>query len=72
MATQGEQRSDGIEPMTPKFRNSPFKLDYLTQPTALMDLGLDINQAKAAARVKDTDKIFLIAYPHFNVNGELC
>ena len=34
-----------------------------------MDMGLDINKFDAAARARPTDERFVIAYPHFNVNG---
>eukprot|EP00803_Ostreobium_quekettii_P010762 evm.model.scf_1809.2 EVM.evm.TU.scf_1809.2 scf_1809:10936-14172(+) len=71
LATEGNQDNEGQEPMAPRFRGVRFQLDYLTQPTGLMDIGLDLNQSKASARVKDSDKLFVIAYPHFNVNEML-
>ncbi|KAK9814690.1 hypothetical protein WJX72_009846 [[Myrmecia] bisecta] len=45
-----------------------FNLDYLTKPTGLLDLGIDINKFNLATRAQATDDLFIIAYPHFNVN----
>lgn len=51
------------------FEGTSFKLDYLTNPSGLEDIGFS-RKVKLAGRVKPTDEIFVIAYPYFNVNGE--
>jgi len=52
----------------PTFRDSPFQLDFLTQPTPLLELGIDTG-ANVCTRVQRTDELFIAAYPSFNVNG---
>jgi hypothetical protein len=52
----------------PTFRDSPFQLDFLTQPTPLLELGIDTG-ANVCTRVQPTDEVFIAAYPSFNVNG---
>lgn len=52
------------------FGASLFKLDYLTKPSLFEDFGF-ITKVKMAERVKPEDELFLIAYPYFNVNGNL-
>jgi hypothetical protein len=34
-----------------------------------MDFGIDLNKFSIADRVDANDSAFVIAYPHFNVNG---
>lgn len=53
----------------PVWDNSRFQLDYLTKPTALMDLGIDINKRKVGERVQDSDEVLIAAYPHFSPSG---
>ena len=48
--------------------SSPLRLGYLTKPSGLSDLGLG-NKSYVAERVAADDGIYVIAYPHFNVNG---
>lgn len=65
--------SKGDNDNAPRFFNTPFQLDYLTKPTGLLDLGIDIGKVNVAQKVKSTDQIIVIAYPSFNVNGKaLC
>ncbi|GMH42564.1 hypothetical protein BSKO_10483 [Bryopsis sp. KO-2023] len=64
LAVRGADGGSGI----PRFANTPFRMDFLTKPTGLMDLGIDIGKVAVADRAKDTDEAFLIAYPSFNVN----
>ncbi|GBG74443.1 hypothetical protein CBR_g18855 [Chara braunii] len=52
------------------FGGTPFQLDYLTKPSSLEDIGLG-QKLKMADRVKATDRVFVAAYPHFNVNEML-
>ena len=35
----------------------------------LMDWGIDINKFDVSTHAKESDEVFIIAYPHFNVNG---
>ncbi|KAL3691118.1 hypothetical protein R1sor_004769 [Riccia sorocarpa] len=49
------------------FAGTPFKLDYLTKPSGLNDLGLG-KKEKMADHVLPTDEVFVCAYPYFNVN----
>mmetsp|Transcript_1696 Transcript_1696/g.2404 ORF Transcript_1696/g.2404 Transcript_1696/m.2404 type:complete len:193 (-) Transcript_1696:147-725(-) len=44
------------------------KVDFLTRPTALGDLGLDPLKVEMKDRIRDEDDIFIIAYPSFNPN----
>ena len=52
------------------FDVTKFQLDYLTTPSGLLDIGIDFGKVNVASRTKDTDQMYIIAYPHFNVNGE--
>lgn len=52
------------------FGRASFKLDYLTKPSIFEDFGF-ITKVKMADRVKPEDELFLVAYPYFNVNGNL-
>eukprot|EP00854_Cymbomonas_tetramitiformis_P009226 gene9226-10931_t len=54
--TGGTWETDGT------FANSPFKLDFLTKPTALLELGIDFKE-KFNERVEATDEILIAAYP---------
>lgn len=54
------------------FGTTKFQLDYLTRPSFLHDIGLGaLDKIDASKGVTDNDKNFVIAYPHFNVGGEL-
>ena len=59
----------GSAQLTPVFETSRFQLDFLMKPTILMDIGIDINKKPISEKIKETDEIFVIAYPHFNVDG---
>lgn len=50
------------------FDGTSFKLDYLTKPNGLEDFGFG-RKVKMADRVQASDKVFVVAYPYFNVNG---
>lgn len=52
------------------FDGTSFKLDYLTKPSGLEDFGFG-RKVKMADRAQATDKVFVVAYPYFNVNGTL-
>lgn len=71
MAQQGlsEDPNTGRVGMDPIFESTAFQLDYLTEPTGLLDLGIDLKKVKTAERIRDSDTAFVMAYPHFNVNG---
>eukprot|EP00976_Prorocentrum_cordatum_P081854 1184578-Prorocentrum_minimum.AAC.1 len=65
----GVNMSGGKWETDPTFVGSPFQLDYLTKPTALLELGIDLS-AKIQDRVRPEDEVFIAAYPSFNVNGK--
>jgi len=44
------------------------RVDFLTRPSALGDLGLDPFKVNMVDRIKDDDELFVIAYPSFNPN----
>lgn len=71
VAQQGlsEDPNTGRVGMDPIFESTAFQLDYLTEPTGLLDLGIDLKKVKTAERIRDSDTAFVMAYPHFNVNG---
>lgn len=52
------------------FEGTYFKLDYLTKPSGLEDIGFS-RKVKIAERLKPTDEIIVVAYPYFNVNEML-
>lgn len=52
------------------FEGTYFKLDYLTKPSGLEDIGFT-KKVKVAERLKPTDEIVVVAYPYFNVNEML-
>lgn len=49
------------------FDVTKFQLDYLTTPSALLDIGIDWPKVDIKTRTKETDQLYIIAYPHFNV-----
>lgn len=58
--------------MDPKFEDTSFKLGYLIKQNAGWALlGRNMNQFRPSSLVKDTDEIFIVAYPTFNPRGEL-
>eukprot|EP00892_Ulva_mutabilis_P000696 jgi/Ulvmu1/10627/UM066_0006.1 len=70
VAQQGlsEDPNAGRAGLDPVFESTAFQLDYLTEPTGLLDLGIDFKKVKTAERVQPQDTAFVMAYPHFNVN----
>jgi len=50
----------------PVFDETKFKIDYLTQPSGLLDIGIDLSRFNPADHTKDTDELFIVAYPHFD------
>jgi len=54
----------------PTFAETEMQLDFLTRPTALLELGID-KDAQVADRARDADQVFIAAYPSFNVNEML-
>lgn len=50
------------------FQGTSFKLDFLTKPSGLQDFGFS-KKVRMADRAQASDKVFLVAYPYFNVNG---
>ncbi|KAJ7515917.1 hypothetical protein O6H91_22G034700 [Diphasiastrum complanatum] len=52
------------------FEGCVFKLDYLSSPSGLEDIGFG-KKVRMSDRAKSTDKTFIIAYPYFNVNEML-
>lgn len=71
IAKQGlsEDPNAGRVGMDAIFESTAFQLDYLTEPTGLLDLGIDLKKVKTADRILPSDTAFIMAYPHFNVNG---
>ena len=51
------------------FDQTPFPLAYLTKPNPFLDMGLTIGKVDPAEQVQPGDKLFVIAYPHFNPQG---
>ena len=66
---KGKEVVSGRSAIEPAFEQTAFRLDYLTEPTFLGDIGLDLKKVDVVARVKPDDEAFVIAYPYFNVNG---
>ena len=62
---KGVEEEDG-----PVFDVTKFQLDYLTTPSGLLDIGIDLTKVDISTRTRKTDELYIIAYPHFNVNGE--
>lgn len=60
-------RAAGSAEIAPRFSETRFKLDYLTDPSGLLDIGLDLNRVDVAAKVEATDRVFVAAYPSFQV-----
>ncbi|GAQ79140.1 hypothetical protein KFL_000250170 [Klebsormidium nitens] len=52
------------------FEGTPFKIDFLTSPSGLSDIGWE-KKVKMTDRVQPSDEIFVVAYPYFNVNEML-
>lgn len=54
-----------------EFAETKFQLDFLSEPSGLEDFGLGgfARKPKSFERVKSGDEMFIVAYPHFNVNG---
>ena len=52
------------------FDVTKFQLDYLTTPSGFLDIGIDFGKTDVATHTQQTDKLYIIAYPHFNVNGD--
>ena len=48
------------------WNSTAFQLDYLTKPSGLLDIGIDINKFDPATRVKPSDKLLIAAYPHYD------
>ncbi|CAI5512770.1 unnamed protein product [Closterium sp. Naga37s-1] len=53
------------------FEGTAFPLDCLTKPTGLEDIGFS-RKLPLADRVAASDRLFVAAYPYFNVNGARC
>lgn len=63
---------DGGSESEAVFGSTFFQLDFLTRPSFLHDIGLGVlDKVDVAKGVKDTDKFFVVAYPHFNVGGNV-
>lgn len=43
-----------------------FQLDYLTKPSGLLDIGIDLSNNDPASRVHPTDEVLIMAYPSFD------
>ncbi|CAG9467554.1 unnamed protein product [Pedinophyceae sp. YPF-701] len=67
LATKGDAGKD----VEPRFGDVKFQLDYLQNPTGLLDIGLDVRKVDVSKRVRDADRVFVIGYPHFQVQEML-
>ena len=53
------------------FGSTAFQLDFLTRPTFLHDIGLGaFDKVDVAKNVQESDELFVVAYPYFNVGGD--
>ncbi|MCO5556423.1 hypothetical protein L7F22_009972 [Adiantum nelumboides] len=52
------------------FEGTYFKLDYLTKPSGLEDIGFT-KKVRVVDHLKPTDEMIVVAYPYFNVNEML-
>jgi hypothetical protein len=53
------------------FGSTAFQLDYLTRPSFLHDIGLGaFDKVDVSKGVQESDRTFVIAYPHFNIGGK--
>eukprot|EP00891_Asterochloris_glomerata_P008847 jgi/Astpho2/8847/Aster-05482 len=68
MSGAGKNPAAGSWDVNPVFDVTKFQLDYLTTPSGLLDIGIDFNKVDVASRCKPSDQLYIIAYPHFNVN----
>lgn len=58
--------------MEPKFEGVKYGMGYLTKQNPVWAaLGVNLEQFTPSQLVKDSDEIFLVAYPHFNPREEL-
>lgn len=48
------------------WENTKFQLNYLTEPSGLLDIGLDLSKYNPAQKVQDTDTAVIVAYPSFD------
>mmetsp|Transcript_41500 Transcript_41500/g.132609 ORF Transcript_41500/g.132609 Transcript_41500/m.132609 type:complete len:350 (+) Transcript_41500:3-1052(+) len=60
-----------LERAKPLFEGLPLQLGYLTKPSGLLDIGIDFGKRPIVERVEDSDRLFIVAYPSFNVNEML-
>ncbi|KAH7315389.1 hypothetical protein KP509_21G047400 [Ceratopteris richardii] len=52
------------------FEGTFFKLDYLTKPSGLEDIGFG-EKVRVVDHLRPTDEMIVVAYPYFNVNEML-
>ena len=73
LAKQGKaaEKVTGRAAIAATFEQSAFRLDYLTEPTLLLDLGLDVRKVDVVEKARAEDEAFVVAYPYYNVNGAL-
>jgi len=43
-----------------------FQLDYLTSPSGLLDIGVDISNYDPVSHIRESDEYFIAAYPSFD------
>ena len=74
LAKQGKaaEKVTGRAAIAATFEQSAFRLDYLTEPTLLLDLGLDVRKVDVVEKARAEDEAFVVAYPYYNVNGARC
>lgn len=48
------------------WEQTAFALDFLTQPSGLLDLGINFNRFDPSTSVQPSDELIIAAYPHFD------
>ncbi|PSC68442.1 LOW PSII ACCUMULATION chloroplastic [Micractinium conductrix] len=68
VALQGKSMDPnaGSWTLDPVFDGTRFKFGYLMKPNAFLDMGITIGKINAADQLDGTEKLLVMAYPHFN------
>lgn len=61
MQGKGKDPNAGSWDIDPVFEQTSFKLDYLTKPSGLLDIGIDLSNFNPADRAKESDTLFIAA-----------
>jgi hypothetical protein len=63
---KGMDPNAGAWDIDPIWDQTAFSLDYLTEPSGLLDLGINLNRFDPSARLQPSDELIIAAYPHFD------